>query len=206
MLKSKLERYTFANLSEMMTEMGTLLSRFLLRNLFWSLINGSADCANALTREAKIGCAKSPRHPISPCDKDSDDLLMSVYVVFSIMLNDLFKSFNPTEEDELQVIQGQFVPYSVNSGHNLFNRLKHSILDFLLQHFTSPKVARTQVCRIRWMRNAVKLQIVKHIGHLATIVIDGIVHVHKNSLWQNLWKICLLVSTTSGNISLTKYS
>jgi hypothetical protein len=30
-----------------------------------------------------------------------------------------------------------------------------------------------------WVRNAAKLQIVKFISHFATIVTDGIVHVHK---------------------------
>jgi hypothetical protein len=49
------------------------------------------------------------------------------------MLAGLFKSFNLTEEDGLQAVQGQFVPYPVNSSHHAFDRLKNRILDFLLQ-------------------------------------------------------------------------
>jgi hypothetical protein len=59
---------------------------------------------------------------------------MSIRVVFSPMLIDLFKSFNPTEEDRRQVVQNWFVLSPVKSGHDFFNRLKHSILDFLLQY------------------------------------------------------------------------
>jgi hypothetical protein len=46
---------------------------------------------------------------------------------------DLFKSFNPIEEDGLQVVQGQLIADPVKGGHNVLNRLKHPILDFLLQ-------------------------------------------------------------------------
>jgi hypothetical protein len=70
---------------------------------------------------------------MSPCNKNQDDLLMSICVVFSLMLNDPFKSFNPIEEDGRQIVQGEPVPYPVNSGQNFFNWLKHPILDRLLQ-------------------------------------------------------------------------
>jgi hypothetical protein len=54
----------------------------------------------------KIGCAKGCRsHFISPCDKDSDDLLMLINVIFSTMLSDLFKISNPIEEDGLGVFE-----------------------------------------------------------------------------------------------------
>jgi hypothetical protein len=61
------------------------------------------------------------------------------------MLIDSFKSFNPIEEDGLQVVQGQLVAYPVKSGHNVLNRLKHPILDFLLQHSKWQKIVETQV-------------------------------------------------------------
>jgi hypothetical protein len=50
------------------------------------------------------------------------------------MLTDSFKSFNPIEEDGLQIVQGQLVLYPVKSGYDFFNRLKQSILDFLFQY------------------------------------------------------------------------
>jgi hypothetical protein len=51
-----------------------------------------------------IGDQKSSRPPaISQYDKDWLNLLMWVYVIFPIMLNDIFKSFNPIEEDGLQL-------------------------------------------------------------------------------------------------------
>jgi hypothetical protein len=48
------------------------------------------------------------------------------------MLNDRFKSFKQIEENELQLFQGQFVPYPVNSGHNIFKHMKDPTLDFAL--------------------------------------------------------------------------
>jgi hypothetical protein len=77
---------------------------------------------------------KSPDPSTSPCDKDSDNIFMSICVTFSPMFTDSFKSFNSIEEDGLQVVQSQLVPYPVKSGHNFCNHLKHPILDFLLQH------------------------------------------------------------------------
>jgi hypothetical protein len=50
------------------------------------------------------------------------------------MLTGPFNSFNPIKEDGLQIVQGQLIPYPVKSGYNFFNRLKHPILDFLLQY------------------------------------------------------------------------
>jgi hypothetical protein len=60
-----------------------------------------------------IACRKNSRLPISSCDKDSQDLLMSIYVVVTTMLNDIFKSFTPIKEDRLQVFKDQLVPYLV---------------------------------------------------------------------------------------------
>jgi hypothetical protein len=52
---------------------------------------------------ASRGSKKFPApQAISRYDKDRLNLLMWVYVVFPIMLNDIFKSFNPIEEDGLQ--------------------------------------------------------------------------------------------------------
>jgi hypothetical protein len=65
----------------------------------------------------------------------------------------------------------------MKSTHDLFNRMKLPVLDCVLQHAESPKVAQIQVWPIRWVQNTIKLQIVKFIGHLATIVTHGIVHV-----------------------------
>jgi hypothetical protein len=50
------------------------------------------------------GVKKVTAHPISPYGKDSNNLLMSVYVVFPFMLDDIFKSSHPIEEDGLQLI------------------------------------------------------------------------------------------------------
>jgi hypothetical protein len=108
------------------------------------------------------------------------------------MLADLFKSFSPIEEDGLHVVQGQFLTCSVKGGHHVFNRLKHPIPDFLLQHSKQQKVAQTQVWRIKWVGNAVKLQIGKLISHVETMVI----HVQT---------ILLLASTLSGRRLLMKY-
>jgi hypothetical protein len=44
---------------------------------------------------------------ISPYGKDSDDLLKSVNIVVSLVLNDLFKMFNPIEEDRLDIFKYQ---------------------------------------------------------------------------------------------------
>jgi hypothetical protein len=65
---------------------------------------------NALSDEydniLKIGCAKGCLSQlISPYDKDSDDLLMLINVIFSTMLSDLFKISNPIEEDSLDVFE-----------------------------------------------------------------------------------------------------
>jgi hypothetical protein len=68
---------------------------------------------------------------------------MSICVMFSLISNNLFKSFNPIEKDGMQVFQGQLVPNLVNSGHNFFNRLKYSILDCLVQYPKALKVAHT---------------------------------------------------------------
>jgi hypothetical protein len=59
-------------------------------------------------------CKKFPITTISSCEKDLDNLLMSVCVIFALMVNDSFKSFNPIEEDGLQVFQGQLVSYAMN--------------------------------------------------------------------------------------------
>jgi hypothetical protein len=122
----------------------------------------------------------SQASPILSWDRDSDNLLISVCVVFSSMLTHPFKSFSPIKADGLQVVQDQLVPSPVNGGHHFFNRLKHPILDFLLQNSEWPKVSRTQVWRIRWVGNGVKSQIGKFITHLATILVYGIVRVRKN--------------------------
>jgi hypothetical protein len=39
---------------------------------------------------------------------------MSVYVVFPFMLDDIFKSSDPIEEDGLQLIWGHFIPEVTN--------------------------------------------------------------------------------------------
>jgi hypothetical protein len=54
--------------------------------------------------------------------------------------------------------------------------------------------------------NAVKLQIDKFFTHLATIVTQGIVYVHKNSPLPTLRKIIFLASTISSRMLLIKYS
>jgi hypothetical protein len=64
---------------------------------------------------------------------------MCVGVVFTLMLNHSFQSFNPIEEDGLQVIQRPLVPYPVNGGHHFFNRLKYPILDFFASVFQIAK-------------------------------------------------------------------
>jgi hypothetical protein len=53
-----------------------------------------------------------PAH-ISPYDKDAPDLLMSVYVAFPTLLNDILKWFDPIDEDGLQVFQSNLIPYLV---------------------------------------------------------------------------------------------
>jgi hypothetical protein len=49
------------------------------------------------------------------------------------MLNDIFNSLNPIEEDGLQVFEGHFTPDLVNGHQDFFSRVKHPILNFLLQ-------------------------------------------------------------------------
>jgi hypothetical protein len=52
---------------------------------------------------------------------------------------------------------------------------------FRFNILNNEKVARTQVWRIRWVRNSVKLQNLKFIGHFATLVPHRIVRANKNS-------------------------
>jgi hypothetical protein len=92
-----------------------------------------------------IGCKRSRQPPISPSNEDSNNLLMSVYVVFTFMLNNIFNSLDPIEENGLQVFEGQFTPDVGKSSQAFFGRVKHPILSFLLQLSEYSKVARTQV-------------------------------------------------------------
>jgi hypothetical protein len=55
-----------------------------------------------------IGGKKSPQPPVSPSNKDSDNLLISTCVVFPFMIDAIFKSLNPIEEDGLQAFEDHF--------------------------------------------------------------------------------------------------
>jgi hypothetical protein len=81
----------------------------------------------------------------SPYEKDSDDLSIPINVVFSPMLNDPLKTFNPIEEDGLQVFQCQALLYGFYSGDNLFHCLKRPVFHLVLQHSKELKVAGTLV-------------------------------------------------------------
>jgi hypothetical protein len=50
------------------------------------------------------------------------------------MLNDIFNSLNPIEEDGLQVFKGHLTPDLAKGHQDFFSRVKYHILSFLLQH------------------------------------------------------------------------
>jgi hypothetical protein len=56
--------------------------------------------------ETDIECVKIPTPClISPCGKDSDNLLLLFNIVLSLVLNDPTKAFHPIEEDGLEVFE-----------------------------------------------------------------------------------------------------
>jgi hypothetical protein len=56
------------------------------------------------------GGKKSWAPAILPCVKNANDLLMSVNIIVSLVLNDLFEMFNPIEEDRLDVFECRVFP------------------------------------------------------------------------------------------------
>jgi hypothetical protein len=92
------------------------------------------------------------------------------------MFNNPLKTSNPIEEGTWQVFQCQALSDGFHSDSNLFDPLKCPVLHLVLQHSKEPKVAQTQVRRIRWMEKAFKLRVGALCGHFATI---GSVHVNE---------------------------
>jgi hypothetical protein len=68
----------------------------------------------ALTLEISYSIYRSGKKSwpsaILPYGKDSDDLLISVNIIVSLVLNGLFKMFNPIEEDRLNVFECRIFP------------------------------------------------------------------------------------------------
>jgi hypothetical protein len=163
-----------------------------------TLICHRLPCCSRADKEY-IECPKVPGFPISLYDKDSPDLWMSVYVVFPTMLNDIFESFSPIEEDGLQVFQDHFIPYLVQSREYI-EIPDPWFLAWTLQRAKSridPDLAnkvgeeRSQASNCQVYRSPCD---------------HGIVNVHKNALRQNLWKNRPLISTISGSMLWIKYS
>jgi hypothetical protein len=93
----------------------------------------------------------------------------------------------------------------VTSSHTLWNSKdasKYSILEFLLEYFKKPKVAQTQAWWIRWIRNAIKLSIVRFIGHLATMEWSMCTKILSGEIYGK----SPLTPTISSGMFLMKYS
>jgi hypothetical protein len=91
-----------------------------------------------IANERKMAKSLEPS-AISPYDKDSDNLLMSVSIVVSIVLSNPFKMFNPIEEDGLDLLECRVVPI-------LSHRLEASEMVHLLSYTRTFRRPKGRIC------------------------------------------------------------
>jgi hypothetical protein len=81
--------------------------------------------------------------------------------VLSPVLNDSSKSVHPIVKDALDLIECEVIPGHDNRSFNFIMPMELSIIQDSFQHPEEPKVARTQVWQMGWVRQSCKVMIIE---------------------------------------------
>jgi hypothetical protein len=102
-----------------------------------------------------IRLAKGSESLISPCGKDSDDFLILFNIVFSNILNCLFKMFNQIKK--MDWMSSNIWPSQI--AVIIFNHLEWPVSYLVLEHFKESEIVTYQIWRMRWVEKEFMLQV-----------------------------------------------